>query len=67
MSTPPPARPPLGSAAEQAAELNERIRAFWIDGRGHPTVGLTEQQREEYQGLLAELWAVEYGGVVEAA
>lgn len=58
---------PLRSAAEQAAELNERIRAFWIDGRGHPSVGLTEQQREEYQGLLAELWAVEHGGVVEAA
>ncbi|MFI6560423.1 hypothetical protein [Streptomyces sp. NPDC050534] len=62
----PSERPPLRSADE----LNAAIRAFWIDGRGHPTVGLTPDQRAEYQRLLAALEAlraVERGGVTTAA
>ena len=70
--TPDPA--PLRSAAEQVAErvaeLNERIRAFWTGGRGHPAVGLTPEQRDEYHLLLAELdqaGKAKPGDVVEAA
>lgn len=62
----PPTPPPDGDALS-ADELNERIRAFWIDGRGHPAVGLNDEQRAEYQSLLAALRAVERGGIVEAA
>lgn len=60
--TPPPDGAPLS-----AAELNERIRALWIGPGGHPAVGLTDEQRAEYQRLLAALRAVERGDVVEAA
>jgi hypothetical protein len=65
----PPTPPPDGRALS-AAELNERIRAFWIGPGGHPAVGLTETQRAEYRNLLAALEAlraVGRGDVVEAA
>jgi hypothetical protein len=62
-----PTTPPPDGASLSAAELNERIRALWIDGRGHPAVGLTDVQRAEYRRLLAALQAVERGDVVEAA
>jgi hypothetical protein len=47
--------------------LNKAIRALWIDGRGHPAVGLTDAQRAEYQRLLAALRAAERGEIAEAA
>jgi hypothetical protein len=58
-----PPRPVLRSAAE----LNELIRALWTGPGGHPTLRLTDEQREEYSRLLAELRQVERGDVVEAA
>ncbi|KOU62018.1 hypothetical protein ADK57_25560 [Streptomyces sp. MMG1533] len=61
-----PTLPPDGCELS-ADDLNERIRAFWIDGRGHPAVALTDVQRAEYQRLLAALRAVERGDVAEAA
>jgi hypothetical protein len=61
-STPPDPGPP-----RSAAELNEAIRALWMDGRGHPAVGLTDEQREEYWRLLAELDRVPRGDVTTAA
>lgn len=61
-----PERPPLRTAAEHAAELNERIRALWA-GRGHPAPPLSPAQRAEYQRLLAELARVERGDVTTAA
>ena len=66
MPPPPPARPALRSAAE----LNEAIRALWLDGRGHPTVRLNDEQRAEYERLCAavrEAERIERGDVVEAA
>lgn len=54
------------SAAEYAAELNERIRALW-SGRGHPAPPLSEAQRKEYQWLLAEIERVKRGDVTTAA
>lgn len=63
----PPTPPTSGSVRPSADKLNEQIRALWIDGRGHPTLRLTDAQREEYQRLLAALRAVERGDVVEAA
>lgn len=62
----PPTLPPDGRALS-AAELNERIRAFWIGPGGHPALPLTDVQREEYHRLLAVLRDVERGDVVEAA
>lgn len=59
--------PPATGPARSAAELNEAIRALWIGGRGHPAVGLTAEQRDEYHRLLAALRDVERGDVVEAA
>lgn len=59
-------RPPLCSAAEYAAELNERIRALW-SGRGYPAPPLSEAQRKEYQWLLAEIERVKRGDVTTAA
>ncbi|MFJ4785180.1 hypothetical protein [Streptomyces sp. NPDC088794] len=47
--------------------MNERIRAFWTGPGGHPAVGLTDAQREEYGQLLATLREVERGDVTEAA
>jgi hypothetical protein len=63
MSPNVPSRPALRSAAE----LNAAIRALWTGPGGHPTLRLTDEQREEYSRLLAELRRVERGGVVEAA
>ena len=62
-----PSTPPRPGSARSAAELNEAIRAFWTDGRGHPAVGLTDAQREEYRLLLVEVWQVERGDVTAAA
>lgn len=62
-----PTPPPPAGPARSAAELNEQIRAFWIGGRGHPAVGLTDVQREEYWQLLAALLEVERRDVAEAA
>lgn len=62
-----PPTPPSDSRAPSAEELNKAIRALWIDGRGHPAVGLTDAQRVEYQRLLAALRAIERGDIVEAA
>ncbi|MER8220856.1 hypothetical protein ABTZ58_09750 [Streptomyces sp. NPDC094143] len=56
-------RPSLRSAAE----LNAAIRALWTGPGGHPTLRLTDEQREEYSRLLAELRQVERGDVIEAA
>ena len=63
----PPTPPDSGAPSRSAAELNEAIRALWIGGRGHPAVGLTAEQRDEYHRLLAALRAVERGDVAEAA
>jgi hypothetical protein len=57
-STPPPQGPP-----RSAAELNAAIRALW----SHPAARLTDEQREEYHRLLAELRQVERGDVTTAA
>ena len=57
----PTTPPPDGDAS--AAELNEQIRALW----SHPAVRLTDEQRAEYQRLLAELRRVEHGDVTTAA
>ncbi|MCX4231967.1 hypothetical protein [Streptomyces ortus] len=62
-----PPTPPAPGPARSAAELNEAIRALWIGGRGHPSVGLTAEQRDEYHRLLAALRDVERRDVVEAA
>ncbi|UPZ27588.1 hypothetical protein MUK60_07050 [Streptomyces sp. LRE541] len=59
--------PSPGSARPSADELNERIRALWIGPGGHPTLRLTDVQRDEYHRLLAALRDVERGDVVEAA
>lgn len=54
-STPPP--------PADADELNKRIRALFT----HRDVRLTDEQRAEYQELLARLREVERGDVVKAA
>jgi Mor family transcriptional regulator len=46
-----------------ADELNERIRALFT----HRDARLNDEQRAEYQRLLAALQAVERGDVTEAA
>jgi|1185.fasta_scaffold01178_6 hypothetical protein len=61
-STPPDPGPP-----RSAAELNEAIRALWMDGRGHPAVGLSDEQRAEYARLCEQLREVERGDVTTAA
>jgi uncharacterized protein (DUF2267 family) len=66
VSPTPPERSPSRTAADLAAELNERIRALWA-GRGHPAPPLSEAQRAEYQRLLAELDRVTRGDVTTAA
>ncbi|MGW9058924.1 hypothetical protein [Streptomyces sp. NPDC055733] len=55
--------PVAAPRARSAAELNAAIRALW----SHPAVPLTEEQREEYARLCAELAAVQKQDVVEAA
>lgn len=62
----PPTLPPDG-VARSAEELNAAIRAFWIDGRGHPQVPLSKEQRAEYEQLCAELRQVQRGDVTTAA
>ena len=57
-STPPPP-----GAPRSAAELNARIRALFT----HRDARLTDEQREEYHRLLAELRQVERGDVTTAA
>jgi hypothetical protein len=57
-----PPTPPTPAPPRSAAELNAAIRALWMDGRGHPAVGLTDEQRAEYGELLAELRQVERRG-----
>lgn len=59
MSPTPPERPALRTAAE----LNAAIRALFT----HRDARLTDEQREEYQRLLAELDRVERGDVTTAA
>ena len=63
----PPADGRARSTAERIAELNAAIRAFWTGPVGHPAVGLTPEQRAEYQRLLAELDRVERGDITTAA
>ncbi|MFJ8538201.1 hypothetical protein [Streptomyces sp. NPDC093591] len=46
-----------------AAVVNEDIRALWP----HPTVRLTDEQRAEYERLVAEWAAAVRSEVVEAA
>ena len=58
-----PTTPPPDGGAQSAAELNAQIRALW----SHPAVRLTDEQRAEYQRLLAALRRVERGEIVEAA
>ncbi|MFM9703569.1 hypothetical protein [Streptomyces galilaeus] len=55
--------PPPDGPARSAAELNERIRALFA----HRDARLTDEQREEYRRLLAELRQVEQGDVTTAA
>lgn len=59
MSPTPPERPPLRTAAE----LNAAIRALFT----HRDARLSDEQRAEYQRLLAELDRVERGDVTTAA
>ncbi|MFI6491195.1 hypothetical protein [Streptomyces sp. NPDC050564] len=58
-----PPTPPDPGPARSAAALNERIRALFT----HRDVRLTDEQREEYRLLLAELRQVERGDVTTAA
>ncbi len=62
-----PTTPPPDGVARSAEELNAAIRAFWVDGRGHPQVPLTAEQRAEYEQLCAELRQVQRGDVTTAA
>lgn len=62
-----PPTSPVPDPPRSAAELNEAIRAFWMDGRGHPAVGLTDEQRAEYRRLCEQLREVERGDVTTAA
>lgn len=55
--------PPSAGSARSAAELNARIRALFT----HRDARLTDEQREEYRLLLAELRQVERGDVTTAA
>jgi len=60
--TPPdPASP--RTAAEQVAELNAAIRALFP----HRDARLTDEQRETYRKLLAELERVKRAGITTAA
>lgn len=60
----PPTQPPARPSVE---DLNEQIRAFWLGPGGHPAVGLTAEQRAEYERLCTTLLAIERGDIVEAA
>jgi Mor family transcriptional regulator len=58
----PPTLPPDG-VARSAEELNAAIRALF----SHRDARLTDEQRETYHQLLAELDRVERGDVTTAA
>ncbi|WP_369274545.1 hypothetical protein AB5J55_35510 [Streptomyces sp. R11] len=58
----PPTPPPDG-VARSAEELNAAIRALF----SHRDARLTDEQRAEYQQLLAELDRVTRGDVTTAA
>ena len=55
--------PPEHPALRTAAELNAAIRALFT----HRDARLSDEQRAEYQRLLAELNRVERGDVTAAA
>jgi Mor family transcriptional regulator len=55
--------PPPDGVPRSAAELNAAIRALFA----HRDARLTDEQREEYRRLLAELRRVEQGDVTTAA
>lgn len=67
MSPNPPPQGDVRCAVKLAAELNERIRAFWTRPGAHSGVPLTDDERAEYRRLLAELQQVERGDVTTAA
>lgn len=50
-------------AVRSAAAVNAAIRALWRD----PSVRLTDEQRREYERLVAEWEAAKRAEVVEAA
>jgi hypothetical protein len=54
-------------SVRSADDLNRAIRALWLGPGGHPAVRLSEERREEYARLCAELRAVERGDVTTAA
>lgn len=58
-----PPTPSHRGSARSAAELNDAIRALFP----HRDARLTDEQREEYRQLLAELQQVERGDVATAA
>lgn len=58
-----PTTPPPSGPARSAAEVNAAIRALFA----HRDARLTDEQREEYRRLLAELRRVEQGDVTTAA
>lgn len=58
----PPTPPPSGRA-RSAAELNAAIRALFA----HRDARLSDEQREQYRQLVAELLEVERGDVTTAA
>ena len=58
-----PPTPPVRAPLRSVDELNEAIRALFP----HRDARLTDEQREQYRALLAELRQVERGDVVEAA
>lgn len=55
--------PPPGGRVRSTEELNAAIRALW----SHPDARLTDEQREQYHRLLAELDRVGRGDVTTAA
>lgn len=58
-----PTEIPSPGSARSAAVVNEQIRALFT----HRDARLTDEQREEYRLLLAELRHVERGAVTAAA
>lgn len=58
-----PTTPPPPGRARSVEELNARIRALFP----HRDARLTDEQRAEYRGLLAELEQVARGDVTTAA
>jgi Mor family transcriptional regulator len=58
-----PASPPPSGSARSVEELNAAIRALF----SHRDARLSDEQREEYRRLLAELRQVERGEMTTAA